>query len=203
MSPPFWTYLACWLAATVTAAAMLAWRPGDFQLLSIEYRHLLGVRWKLVTFAVGLVGFVALAPLSGVPTWDPVNATFMSILAYATAPWSLATLYRWSRDNASARHAYVAAILWLFSASWAYDGYLLLRNGHYPATWLANLVASSSLYAGAGLMWNLDHDARGVHLAFTREDWPSVRTEKFRPFAPWLLPFAAVGAIVLIAYVQS
>jgi hypothetical protein len=127
----------------------------------------------------------------------------MSVLAYATAPWSVGTLYRWLQADAPRANASVAAVVWLFSASWAYDGYLLLRDGHYPATWLANLVASSCLYAAAGLMWNLDCDQeRGVHLAFRRPDWPSLRSERFWPVAAWLVPFGLVAGIVLVVYVQ-
>jgi hypothetical protein len=54
----------------------------------------------------------------------------------------------------------VALCLWLFSASWSYDLYLLLRDGSYPVTWLANLFASSLLYLSAGLFWNLHWTAR-------------------------------------------
>jgi hypothetical protein len=35
-------------------------------------------------------------------------------------------------------------------------GYLWMRDGHYPVTWWANLLASSVLYLCAGLFWNLD-----------------------------------------------
>jgi hypothetical protein len=50
----------------------------------------------------------------------------------------------------------MAACLWLFSASWSYDLYRFARDGQYPATWSENLLASSILYALAGLLWNLE-----------------------------------------------
>ncbi|MBC3918102.1 hypothetical protein H8L32_11490 [Undibacterium sp. CY18W] len=36
--------------------------------------------------------------------------------------------------------------MWMFSASWCYDLYLLLRDGVYPLTWEANIYAPSVMY---------------------------------------------------------
>ena len=59
---------------------------------------------------------------------------------------------------------YVSVCVWMFSASWSYDGYLVLRDGAYPFTWLPNIFASSVLYLSAGLFWNLQwREGRGVH----------------------------------------
>jgi len=71
---------------------------------------------------------------------------------------------------------FVAICLWLFSVSWSYDLYLVLRDGSYPTTWLANLLLSASLYLPAGLLWNLDwRPQRGVTFSFLESDWPQAR----------------------------
>lgn len=194
-------YLGVWLLLVLIAGLAMARPTLRFDLFTRAYARLLGVRWKLATFVLTLTAFVALAPLSGVPTWDPVNATFMSVLAFTTAPWSVATVYRWWRGKRRLIHAYTAVVVGLFSASWSYDFYLLMRDGDYPTTWLANLVASSILYVCAGLMWNLDWtDERGVHFGFTREDWPNVRSPRFRRLGPWIAAIALLAALVVGLY---
>ena len=62
------------------------------------------------------------------------------------APWSSGTLYLAFRGRSGFRQAYVAFCLWMFSASWSYDLYILLRDGEYPNTWLPNIAAASILY---------------------------------------------------------
>jgi hypothetical protein len=99
-----------------------------------------------------------------------VDAAFMSVLAFATAPWVVAALY------------------------------LLLRDGYYPVTWLANLLASSVLYLCGGLLWNVDWTAgRGLGFAFTAERWPpgdSAATFR-RVLGPALLLMGLVSAMIL------
>jgi len=59
----------------------------------------------------------------------------------------------------------------MFSASWFYDTYILIRDGEYTPLWLPNIFASSSLYALAGLLWNLDWKPnRGTIFAFMEAD---------------------------------
>jgi hypothetical protein len=76
----------------------------------------------------------------------------MSALTFATAPWSVGVLYLAARGQAPRWKAFVAVCCWLFSASWSYDLYLVLRDGYYPLAWWSNLVLSSCLYASAGLL---------------------------------------------------
>ena len=172
---PFLPYVALWVLATLIAVG-LAWRRrGSLVLFSREYRRYLSAPWKLVTFGVALAAFVLLAPYTGDPTWDAVDATLMSVLCFWTAPWVVGHLYRAARGGARAADTYVAVIAWLFTASWVYDGYLLLRDGQYPTTWLVNIGASSVIYALAGLFWNVAVvPGRGLVFGFMVAEWPDV-----------------------------
>ena len=158
--------------------------------------------WKIATFLIALFGMVAIAPYSGDPTWDHFDSFFMSVLTFAGAPWALGTLFRWFKGKSKKpwRQAFVAISLWMFSVSWSYDLYILIRDGRYPAEWLANMVASSTLYIPAGLLWNLTWtEEKGVSFAFMKEDWP--RASGHRGFSKvfWhamLLIFFAAGLIL-------
>ena len=85
----------------------------------------------------------------------------MSVLAFTTAPWTVATLIKAAQHSASRQKLIVAIIAMLFSSSWFYDGWLVMRDGHYPSTWLPNLLLSPILYLAAGLLWNLEVDDKG------------------------------------------
>ncbi len=79
-----------------------------------------------------------------------------------------------TRERRHAKQAYVAACLWLFSASWCYDLYLVFRDGRYPDTWAANMAASSILYVLAGMLWSMEwRTGRGVTFGFLEADWPN------------------------------
>jgi hypothetical protein len=130
--------------------------------------------WRLATFAVATAALVAFAPYSGDPTWDAWDAGFMSALTFATAPWTVGCLYRAARGQRRWSELYVAACVWMASASWSYDLYILLRDGLYPPSALANIPASSILYLAGGLFWSLDwRPGRGVTFAFLEADWPA------------------------------
>lgn len=171
LEPFFAGYLCLWLAACVGALVVLVRRrPG---ILSRGYGRFLCQPWKLATFVIAATGMTVIAPWTGDPTWDYFDALLMSLLTFVTAPWSVGILYRLPQRRASLADAYVAACLWLFSASWCYDLYLLWRDGTYPITWWSNLLASSILYLLAGMMWNLEwQPGRGGHFAFMEQDWP-------------------------------
>jgi hypothetical protein len=167
-------YVASYLAACAVALGIAMRHGGRYAVFQRRYWHFLAQPWKLATFVVGTAAFTLVAPYTGDPTWDRVDGFFMSVSCFATAPWVVATLYFDARGELRAGETYVAVCAWLFSASWSYDLYLLWRDGHYPATWHANLVASSVIYLCAGLFWNLEHDAgRGVIFSFMRAGWPS------------------------------
>jgi hypothetical protein len=190
--------MAAWGSACVAALVVALRRWRTFAIARWVYWVGLARPWKLVTFAVAFVGIVAVAPRSGDPTWDYWDATFMALLTFTTAPWTLGVLVRATRGRcASKAELYVAACVWLFSASFSYDLYIFLRDGHYPVTWWANLLASSGLYGCGGAMWSLRASAsEQPTFAFLREDWPaSLADGDVRR----LLPYAAFFMFVVLA----
>ena len=172
----------------------------SFAFLHQEYRQLQSEPWKLVTGITATIGLTIMAPYTGDPTWDYVDALFMSVLTYTTAPWVVAILYRSAKQQATLQQLFVALCLWFFSASWSYDLYIWLRDGYYPQTWSSNLVASSFLYLMGGLVWCLEwRPETGMAFSFSRSDWPKHSFPT--PFSriAWL----AVPIMLLIAFLMA
>jgi hypothetical protein len=168
-------YLSVWSCLSVIAAVTLLVRRHETALLQRGYWRSLLRPWKLAFFVAGFVGIVWMAPHTGDPTWDYYDAGLMAALAYTTAPWSVGVLYRTLRGKRQWVQAACAVVVWLFGASWSYDGYLVVRDGLYPASWAANLPASSFLYLMAGLLWSLeDHPKFGLAFSFQMPTWPEV-----------------------------
>lgn len=127
-----------------------------------------------MTFAIASISMTVMAPYTGDPTWDYVDAAFMSVLTFLTAPWAVGTLFLAIKGKSKPAHIFIAVCLWMISVSWAYDIYILLKHGYYPPTWVSNIVLSSILYCCAGLMWNLQKKPdRGVVFGFMADDWPN------------------------------
>jgi hypothetical protein len=126
----------------------------------------------------------------------------MSVLTFVTAPWSVGVLYLAARGRTSSWKAFVAACLWLFSASWSYDLYLVLRDGFYPLTWWPNLVLSSCLYVSAGLLWSLEWRAgRGVVFGFMETGWPDIVPSNAFAKVFWVaILFMALGAGMTLSF---
>ena len=202
MSNPLLIYLCAWATACSAALILVASKPAEYALTQKTYRRFLFAPWKVATFllAGSLVTFIA--PYTDDPTWDRLNGFIMSALTYLTAPWVVGVLYRYARGQLSVRHIYPAVCLWLFSASWSYDLYLLLRDGQYPETWLPNLFASSFLYLLAGLFWSLDRkDGRGVSFAFTEQMWPQLPDARAAAKIVWYaLPFMIIVAFLILQF---
>lgn len=204
MDLPLKFYLITWLCLSGLGLLLFLHRPSACLIGRRAYWHFLLEPWKFATFVLATLLITLVAPYTGDPTWDYVDALFMSLFCYATAPWVVALPYRALRRQVSAREAWIGVVAWLFSVSWSYDGYLLLRDGVYPVTWWPNLLASSVIYTGAGLFWHLEwQPGRGVIFSFMRADWPS------RPlvFAPWrlllwgvLLALPLLAAVVMFCY---
>lgn len=168
-------YTALWLVYLLLSTGLALSRRRDVALFSRSYVRLLSAPWKLMTFGVAWAGFAFMAPYTGDPTWDAVDASFMSVLTFVTSPWAVGAIVRALRKQAPLWQLFPATAVWLFSASWSYDAYVWARDGRYPATWSSNLVASSVLYVCAGLLWSLAPDAkRGVTLAFFQPSWPDI-----------------------------
>jgi len=199
----FTVYLMAWSAACAVALVLMVRARAELSLFSAGYRAALFTPWKVVTFIAAGVGLTLIAPISGDPTWDYFDAAGMSILTFLSAPWAVGILYRALRGRAAARDVYIAACLWMFSASWCYDLYILLRDGSYPITWAANIAASSILYACAGMMWSLEwRGDRGVIFAFMAEDWPSApQPGSFRQLAVYVIPFMLLVSAMIVPFV--
>lgn len=145
---------------------------------------------------------VVVAPYTGDPTWDYFDAAFMAVFTFLSAPWAVGAIYRVARRWLPLKHGYVAVCVWMFSASWSYDLYILLRDGAYPITWYPNIFASSILCLSAGLLWNLDwRPGVGVTFAFMEQEW--LRTPERRVFQRVLgyaLPFMIIAAAAILYF---
>jgi hypothetical protein len=199
-----YVYTTVWIALCAASVVLVMRRPRDYPFLTRSYARSLLVPWKLVCFAIALGFFLVAAPYSGDWTWDYTDATFMSVLTYLTAPWAVGTLYRSVRARQATGQVYVAACMWLLSASWSYDGYLLIRDGVYPLTWWSNLIASSVLYLSAGLLFSLGmRPGRGVIFDFMADDWlrgagPAAASLRIAAYA---LVFIVLVAAMMLPFV--
>ncbi|MDR3159076.1 MAG: hypothetical protein LBU11_08740 [Zoogloeaceae bacterium] len=199
----FTLYLLCWGSACLIAAGIFIRRFKTWEITRRVYWRFLLQPWKIIAFAIAALGLIGIAPYTNDITWDYVDAAFMSIAAFVTAPWAIGVLYKAIKGQRDFAAACVAACVWLFSASWSYDLYLLLRDGGYPATWAANIGASSILYVSAGLLWNLEYRSdRGVIFAFMDEAWPSAQEQSgFWKIAGYALPFMLIASIAILSFV--
>jgi len=198
----FYIYITTWALACVVALAIYLQDRRSFCFMSGEYWRFLLEPWKLVTFGIAWFGLTLIAPYTGDSTWDYVDASFMSVLTFTTAPWVIGVLYKSVRGELPLKQAYVAACAWMFSVSWSYDLYLVLRDGDYPVTWLINIPASSVLYVSAGLLWNLEWQPnRGVIFAFMREEWPTPCVHSRLGRIVWAaLPFMLIAACAVLSF---
>lgn len=160
------------------------------------------VPWKLALFLPAIVFVTFAGRFTNDETWDVVTGAGMSLLTFFTAGWAVGTTYKVLVGDRPVSHLVIALAVALFSASWFYDGWLLLRDGAYTHRWKGNLVLSPIIYGCAGLVLNLEVRARGFGFAFTRADWPRPASTQ----ASWLLaavalPLVLVAAYVLVAFV--
>lgn len=202
VTPGFKLYIASYSLASLFAMVLIVRERKSLVLLQVNYWQFLFSRWKLVTFAIAAISMTIIAPYTGDPTWDYFDAAFMSILTFLTAPWSVGTLFLALRRQAKLTHVYIAICVWMFSASWTYDLYILLKHGYYPATWAPNIVLSSILYFAAGLMWNLQKKAgRGVIFGFIEPGWPDPSYELGFRQVIWLaLPFMLLVTAMIVPF---
>jgi hypothetical protein len=98
----------------------------------------------------------------------------------------------------------VAMIAMMFSSSWFYDGWLVIRDGYYPSTWLPNLLLSPVLYLAAGLLWNLEIDDNGkASFSFLRQNWPEISPHRLsRALVIKAAPLIATAAFILFFSVR-
>jgi hypothetical protein len=202
MTKFFTIYTLSWSLACLVAIFLMFRHRGVIELFQSRYWRFLLQDWKVAIFLLASAGLIVVAPYTGDPTWDYVDASFMSVLTFATAPWAVGTLYSAIRGKPMAAKVYVAVCVWMFSASWSYDLYLRLRDGAYPNTWLPNIFASSVLYVSGGLLWNLEwKEGRGVIFGFMEPSWPEVTGNRvFRKIIWFALPFMILAAAMITTF---
>jgi len=198
----FQIYLASWSLACIIAIFLMFKLRHELDLFQKNYWNGLFQSWKLITFLIATAGLTLIAPYSGDWSWDYVDAIFMSVFTYTSAPWVLGTLFLAIKRKRNFATAYIAICLWMFSASWSYDLYILIRDGSYPMTWFANIFASSSLYIAAGFFWNLEYiKNRGVVFGFMEANWPSISSErKFKKVALYALLFMLIPTVIIVSF---
>lgn len=166
--------MLCWALACILAVFLFIKDRKSYAIFHSNYWSFLFTPWKVVSFLIAATGMIVIAPYTGDPTWDYFDAFFMSFLTFFTAPWVIGVIYKVIKKEFPLKQLYVAFCLWMFSASWSYDLYILIRDGSYPITWAINISASSILYLLAGLLWNLDwKENRGTIFSFMEDNWPS------------------------------
>ena len=137
-----------------------------------HYFQFLLIPWKLITFIIAMTGITLAAPYSGDATWDYFDSIIISILVYLSSPWAVGTLYLFITKKRSYKNLFIAIVMLLFSSSWFYDGYILIRDGNYPATWLQNLIISPAFFIAAGMFWNLEYmPGLGAKFSFQLDGW--------------------------------
>ena len=195
-------YLASWSLACIIAIFLMFKLRHELDLFQKTYWNGLFQSWKLITFLIAAAGLTLIAPYSGDWSWDYVDAIFMSVFTYTSAPWVLGTLFLAIKRKRNFATAYIAICLWMFSASWSYDLYILIRDGSYPMTWFANIFASSSLYLAAGFFWNLEYiKDRGVVFGFMEPNWPRISSERsFKKVALYAFLFMLIPTVIIVPF---
>lgn len=199
MTPFLARYVLGWLSFCLLALGLATRLELD---LAAELRFLL-VPWKLAVFLPAIAFVTFAGRFTDDETWDVVTGFGMSALTFLSSAWAVGTLWKVLTGERPWFAALVALAACLFASSWFYDGYLLLRDGAYTHRWLGNLRLSPIIYGCAGLLMNLEARGRGVGLAFTRPDWPALRSEQVSlPMAAAGVPLVALAAFVLVAFVR-
>lgn len=110
-------YVSFWTMTCIYAVYLLIKYRASFAVFRRVYYDYLFHKWKIITFCIAWSAFVVIAPYTGDPTWDYIDASFMSILTFFISPWTVATLYLSMKRKVNWRVTYVAICAWLFTAS--------------------------------------------------------------------------------------
>ena len=196
-------YTVCWVSFCFLALAILF---KDRQQLFSEwqnYLRFLCAPWKLAIFVPAFLFITFAGRFTDDETWDITTGGVMSILTFLSAPWALGLVYQVLKRKRAKRYLLVAIALCLFSSSWFYDAYLYLRDGHYGARWLGNLMLSPIMYVSAGLLWNLEAKNVFASFSFFRPDWPMPPLDKsIRPLIPIAIVLMLFVGSMLMSYVR-
>jgi hypothetical protein len=169
ISPFFVKYIAAWVSFCL-AAVILTVR--DKRTLFPEWRSyvvFLFVPWKLCLFAIAFVFVTFAGRYTNDESWDWVTGSGMSLLTFLTAPWSVGTIYQVLVGRRPLRYLVIAIALLLFSSSWFYDAYLLIRDGAYTRRWAGNLMLSPIIYFAAGIFCGISRQGRSGILLIEKE----------------------------------
>ncbi|MGO9935590.1 MAG: hypothetical protein ACLPV8_27795 [Steroidobacteraceae bacterium] len=210
ISPFFMKYMAAWVSFCVAAAILVV---KDKNRLFPEWRSYWGfliVPWKLCLFGIAIAFVTFAGRFTNDESWDWVTGSGMSVLTFLTAPWSVGIIYQVLIGRRPFRYLIIAIALLLFSSSWFYDAYLLIRDGAYTRRWAGNLMLSPIIYLAAGILWNLEakedrdfSDQEGIRLSFVRMDWPSRPIDtRFEPLILVSIPLIVAAAFVIVAFVD-
>jgi hypothetical protein len=197
-------YVALWAIITSVAlfcAVIDRWITAE----RTRYLSLLFMPWKIAVLVPAALFVTFAGQFAFDDTWDVVTGGGMSLLTFLTAPWAVGVAYLVATGQRPLRHAFTALVACLFSASWFYDGWLLLRDSHYTSMWLPNLLLSPFLYVAGGVLWNLEVDAVGKPIfGFFRKDWPAPpkSPQVSRRLALACLPLIVIVATVLLFCVK-
>lgn len=199
MTPFLARYVVCWSSFCLAALGLATRLPLD---PAAELRFLL-VPWKVAVFAPAIVFVTFAGRFTDDETWDVVTGFGMSALTVLTSAWAVGTAWKVFQGERPWFALLVVVAVALFSSSWFYDGWLLLRDGAYTHRWLGNLRLSPIIYACAGLLLNLEARGRGFGFAFTRPDWPRVSDGSVSPLMVGAgVPLVAMAAFVLVGFVR-
>ncbi len=195
-------YTVGWISFCLIALVLLI---KDARFLASEwqkYWSFLTVPWKLFVFVPAILFVTFAGRFTNDETWDMISGGGMSILTFLTAAWSVGIVYKVLHGERNWTFLVIAIALGLFSSSWFYDGYLLLRDGAYTHRWLGNLMLLPIIYLSAGLLLNLEAKQHGFSFSFLRSDWPSPPLNtSFLPLVLVSIPLILVAAYILLAFV--
>lgn len=179
ISKYIYIYFGLWVSAICSCAVLICLRPQSFEFISKKYWQFLAEPWKISFFLLATAAITCASPFSGDPTWDVPDSILISILTFVTAPWAIAIFYKSASKLTFSKKTWVAfCLFWI--PCWAYDFYILFRDGNYPPTWWTNLIISGGICFAAGLFWNLAWDeTRGTYFAFYLDEWPEIKSTPF------------------------
>jgi hypothetical protein len=84
MTTFFVFYMLGWSLACLAAIYFMIRHRSSIALFQARYWRFLFQDWKIISFIFAAIGLTVVAPYTGDPTWDYVDALFMSVLTFAT-----------------------------------------------------------------------------------------------------------------------
>ncbi|MEM7184268.1 MAG: hypothetical protein AAF518_25440 [Spirochaetota bacterium] len=207
-------YWISWLSIFCLALLIAFLHKNEIQQSFRGYLQFLKVPWKLTTFYVAFLFVTFAGYWTNDETWDIVTGAGMSIFAFANAPLAVGIWIRFFcfKFDYKTKPGIIRQLKWmllalvfsLFSYSWFYDGYLMIRDGSYSIRWYGNLILSGFIYMAAGLFWNLEVTSeKYISFGFFREDWPMPPENKsYLRLLVLAIPLAFFASYFLVGFVR-